>query len=36
MSVMYCEKHGRHVDLDWGDCPECEEELAEKEEEEDV
>jgi len=35
MSVMYCEDHDRMVDLDYGPCPECEEEEIEEEEEKD-
>ena len=34
MSVLYCHKHDRHVDLDYGPCPECEQEDIEREEEE--
>ena len=29
MSMEYCHKHDRHVDLDYGVCPECDFELAE-------
>ncbi len=32
MSVLYCPDHDRHVDLDYGPCPECEQAEVELEE----